>query len=197
MNDALEGFFQILHRPLNPGGPTVGTVGGIVALIQLGEHVANLLTGEALIGPDAMVAGYHHATFVQHLFQTGFQADVGGPFRQLDDNLSHIAVIEQRRHRFDHKGVPAEGFQLQSPVVERRDELLQDLGLGKPHLHGFGHQQPLGFNPAGPSLELFIDDAFMGGMLVDENETLGTLANDISAVKLPDDHKVGKAILLP
>ncbi len=49
----------------------MGTVGGVVAFIELGQQAFDLWIGKCLVGPDGAVTGHDHAAFIQHFRQTG------------------------------------------------------------------------------------------------------------------------------
>ena len=65
----LKRFFQGSDVPANPGGPTVGAVGRVVAFIELGQKTVYLCLGECLVSPDSAVTGHDHTTFIQHFRQ--------------------------------------------------------------------------------------------------------------------------------
>ena len=53
-------------------------------------------------------------------------------------------------------------------------------------IDNLGHQQRLGFNTAVGALALqaFVDEAFMGGVLVDEHEAIPRLGNNVVVMNL-------------
>ena len=67
----LKRFLEGSDVPANPGGPAVGTVGRVVAFIELGHKTAYLFVGKRLVGPDGAVTGHDHAAFVEHFCQAG------------------------------------------------------------------------------------------------------------------------------
>jgi hypothetical protein len=62
-------FLKGSDIPANPGGPAVGTVGGVVAFIELAHKTAYLFVGKRLVCPDGAVTGHDHTAFVEHFCQ--------------------------------------------------------------------------------------------------------------------------------
>ena len=83
--------------------------------------------------------------------------------------------------------------------IELGREPFQDAGFVKAELDGFGHQQPLGllFQPVGAPLETLVQDAFVGGMLVQQDKAAFGFTQHVTVVQLADHPQVPEFFFLP
>jgi hypothetical protein len=83
--------------------------------------------------------------------------------------------------------------------AEIRNHFGQHPGFPVAQLKGLRHQQPLGgcLGAGRAGAELLIQHAFVGRVLVDQDQPLLRFTHNVSVVKLTDDAHVSKRLLLP
>ena len=115
-NNSFEGLLQRSQFPAQPGGASVGAVGGVGAVIQLIQQALDLLFGQGLVGPDGTVTGHDHAASIQCFRQAGCCANLHNFFNNFDDQRLHLTRGQEHRYGLDHESVAPEGLDLQAEL---------------------------------------------------------------------------------
>ena len=112
------------------------------------------------------------------------------PFADVFGQVAHearaIDLAEQRRRLAQRHGAGAEGFQHDAISRKFLGMREQTLDFRLVEFDDIGDEQDLardaGFADRG--LELLVDDAFVGGVLIDDDETVAGLRHDVGVVHL-------------
>ena len=109
----------------------------------------------------------------------------------------HTLVAGQTGYGVDDHGLLAEQFQTESQLAEMIEMLLDERDLGNREIQGHREQQLLGGGGfMGHGLQRpFEQHTLVGGMLVDQHESVFNLGQDICVVQLPERHRFAIATL--
>ena len=157
--------------------------------VRRGFHFAqervHLVEPERAPGPHAAVAGHGRADRVEPRLDAAFRAR-----RQLMGKVAHerlhVALPQQRRGLAHDHGAGAEAFENEAAARDFGAVFEENRRVFVRHFDDFGDQQQLAGDAFAQQrgFKFFVDDAFVGGVLVDENDAVFGLGDDVGFVQL-------------
>ena len=117
----------------------------------------------------------------------------GEGLHRLGHHRLQVGRGQKGRGCRDEEARPAEVGEGQPRLGQDLQMLPDPIGLGRRHLHHLGEEQRLAGRLGGLGLQGFIEDPFVGGVLVDEDEAVGARGQDIGVFQLADDPEVLEA----
>ena len=81
------------------------------------------------------------------------------------------------------KLAPPKCRELQARLGQELQVLPDPIGLGRRDLHHLGEEQGLAGRLGAPGLQGLVEDPFVGGVLVDEDEAVGPLGQDVGVLQ--------------
>jgi hypothetical protein len=91
---------------------------------------------------------------------------------EFDDEVAGVADVDKRRQAVEEERTVAEFTEAHAHAAEQRDLFAEELGVARGEFDGLGKQQTLARSvaPFEPIEDLFEEDAFVGGVLVEQDE---------------------------
>ncbi len=132
------------------------------------------------------MAGHGAADLFQPLLERQGLAVLRQVVGDVADQAGDVCLAQDGRGLADQDGAGAEGLDHQAQGLEFFGPCGDPLGLGGVEFDHFGQQQGLACDAAGRHLGLhaLIDQALMGGVLVDDDHAIAGLGDDIGLVHL-------------
>lgn len=176
---AFELFFEVGEGEAEGGGAAVGAVGGAVDKVFAGEEGGDFVLGEGVAGLDGGFAGGHVEDFVEEFFAGEF----GAEFEEFVEEVAEEVAwgdffIEEGGEGVDGEGLGVEGGDFDAEVREEGADVFEDGLLAGVDGEDFGEEKALAFEGAAGDAgeEFFVEDAFVKGVLVDDEEAAPPLA---------------------
>ena len=179
---------------LDEGGAAVGAAVGHFAGGEVFEEGLQLGEGEVVVGFDGVAAGGGG----DHVFAEAKGRRGTGKAAQFFDDLVEpvhgVIGFEEGGKGFDFESVWAEGFEFDAEAVERFEVAGDDVGVFGGELEGERDEEALGGDAVvfHGAAYLFEHDAFVGGVLVHEDEAFGAFEEDVEAVEDAEDAVAGE-----
>jgi hypothetical protein len=165
----------------------------VVALARVGRGLHLAQQGVHLRAPfsrrparTAAVAGHGGADLFQPLLQGQGLAVLGQVVGDVADQAGGVGLAQQGRGLADQHGAGAEALDDQAQGRQFVGAGDDALGLGGVQLDHLGQQQGLAGDAAGGHLALhaLVDQALVGGVLVDDDHAVAGLGDDVGLVHL-------------
>ena len=165
-----------------PQRASVGAVGGYRDFIQLGQQGLNGLLWHRVPSLEGPPAGHELAGLLPDRLGRGAALQGGQGLHRLGHHRLQVGVAEEGRGRGDQKAGPAKVREVQARLGQDLQVLPDPIGLGGGNLHHLGEEQRLAGGPRSLGLKGFIENAFVGRVLVDEDQALRGLSQDIGVL---------------
>ncbi len=191
--DAPEVLLELGPGHLNEDGPAVGTV----AHVPVGQHIFDellLLGGRGVVPRFDRGAAGHVLVHPVELLR-GRVVFVEQPSRHFREELGDV-LFDEHGGDFPHRDqTGAEVGDIEARLFQKL-RVLQDGGvLLLRQRHSDRHEQHLGLHRFLVGDEPVVEDALMGGMLVDQEHLPFQFHEDIGLEGLPDDAEVRHLVL--
>ena len=193
-------FLQLGVGNLDHRGATVGAGVGEVALGEVAQEVFDFLEHEGVARFDGVAAdgggdgGFVEAAPTRSRGKGEFVHDVEEDLLEGEVADAFLAEADEEvGERFDEVGVLAEGFDADADAAELVEVFAQEGGVAVAELDGFGEEEALGGDGGGVEAgeHLFEEDAFVRGVLVDDDEAFGAFGEDVEFADDAEDAEGG------
>lgn len=187
---AAEFFFEFGEGELDHGGATVGAGVGEVAGEEVVEEHVPFGGLEEVVGLDGVAAdGLGDDFFAEAATFAGFAAFLLEIDEDGADEFGDVAGFDHGGKGVDQEGVGAEAGDADTGLLEGLELGEEEVGFAGEEVEGDGEEELLGGGVLeGHAAEhLLEEDAFVGGVLIDEDEAFGTFGNEIELGDAADD----------
>lgn len=170
--------------------PSVRAMREDVSLGHAGEQSVNLPMVQLISGLDRRLTGHGGQDVIDDKTPAFLVIIIGETGQKLTKQLAGTRVTHHRRNCRDDIRIAAEFPDAKTHLLDLVAILLHTFGLGQRKFNRFREKQGLAGNTPLRVLvlQLFKEEAFVGGMLIDDQQAaVGRLAEDIEIGKLPDN----------
>ncbi len=159
---------------------------GVVDEVALAEEFFHFFRGQSMPGLDGRTAGHRMEHMVEQIAARHLAFVLNELFREVFHDANEIASRNQRRMRHEQNRRPAELLQFETDLLQQIERLQQRHAFGRGAFDGFRNQQPLTLHASGQNAvaKMFIQNAFVQRVLVDDFQTRVAGDNDVAVVNL-------------
>ncbi len=183
---AFELAFEVGEGEAEGGGAAVGAVGGAIDLFFSREEGGDFVGGEGVSGFDGGFAGGHVEDFVEEFFGGEFGADFEELVEEVAEEFPGGDFGEEGREGVDGDGLGVEVGDFDAEFEKEGFDGFEGGGVAWGDGEDFGEEEALAFEGAAgdAGVEFFVEDAFVEGVLVDDDEAVGGFGDDVGVVGL-------------
>lgn len=174
----------------------MGAVGFEVNFVHLHEQGFHLLHGQRGWATHDGVASEPRQDRFHGFFHAWGSAKLGEVVDGVSDHGFVPSFGEDGGDGLERKGVAAKRVDFETDLFKKLEVVGQSLGAQGVEFEALGKQQRLNFfvGRGEGFFEAFKTDAFVGGVLVDDDHARGVFADDVHAFELADDFEARKIL---
>ena len=187
-SDSTELPFQVVGGEFEGGGAAMRTVAGALREVALFEQRVDFIRAEGIAGFDGGFAGHHVEGGMDERFVGLTAAGLDKPIKEIGDERPDVHSMQESGETLYGEGAWAEDGEVDADLLEEVRVLFGGLDLCRRGVDGLGHEEALGFQGAleDALAEALIEDAFVEGVLVDDDDAVGRLGDEVGVMNLHD-----------
>jgi len=164
----------------------VGAVAGAVDLFLAGEECGNFILRERITGLHGGFAGGHVEDFVEEFFRRQLAANFEEFIEKIAEEFARRDFGEQAGEGVDGDGLGVEVGDFDAEGEEEGANSFEHGGVAGVDGEDFGDEESLAFEgtAGGAGEKFFVEDAFVKGVLVDDDEPFTGFGDDVGVVGL-------------
>jgi hypothetical protein len=164
----------------------VWTIAAAVDEMSASQEGIDFGGGEGVAGFDGGFAGHHVEHFVQELLLIQIEGFLLAAFQKLGEELGGVETLQEAGECVDGDGIGADCGSFDAEAFDKRLNLFEHFLLAAAGGESDRDQQALAFQRTARNArqQVFVHDAFMKGVLIDDDQAVIAFGDEITVMKL-------------